>query len=173
LTIWFASGVNLARFVRPVLRMAWPVLLVVALLALFVWPWVNVLQVGDSRYYRYENGELTQVTRDQTMAAALVEQGVFSPEEAGRTRWANVLASSLGGKQTAPVVSRLPSNLTVVHLLCSDGLTKHVTDARSERLATLTSARQACEALIEDALEDGGSDNITVVVGRAVPKPTA
>jgi len=141
---------------------------------LFVWPWVNVLQVGDSRYYRYENGELTQVTRDQTMAAALVEQGVFSPEEAGRTRWANVLSSSLGGQQTAPVVTRLPSNLTVIHLLCSDGLTKHVSDARiKERLATLTSAQQACEALIQDALEGGGSDNITVVVGRAVPKPSA
>jgi len=143
-------------------------------LLLFVWPWVNVLQVGDSRYYRYENGELTQVTRDQTMAAALVEQGVFSAEEAGRTRWANVLASSLGGKQTAPVVSRLPSNLSVVHLLCSDGLTKHVSDARiKERLASLTSSRQACEALIADALEGGGSDNITVVVGRVAPKPSA
>jgi protein phosphatase len=142
-------------------------------LLLFVWPWVNVLQVGDSRYYRLEKGELIQVTRDQTMAAALVEQGVFTPEEAGRTRWANVLASSLGGKQTAPVVSRLPSTLGAVHLLCSDGLTKHVSDDRiKERLATMTSARQACEALVDDALEGGGSDNVTVVVGRALPRPT-
>jgi len=141
---------------------------------LFVWPWVNVLQVGDSRYYRLENGELIQVTRDQTMAEALVEQGVFSAEEAGRTRWANVLASSLGGKQTAPVVSRLPSTLGAIHLLCSDGLTKHVPNARiKERLATMTSARQVCEDLINDALEGGGSDNITVVVGRIVPKPAS
>ena len=41
MAIWFASGVGLTRFVRPVLRTAWPVLLVIALLALFVWPWVN------------------------------------------------------------------------------------------------------------------------------------
>jgi lipopolysaccharide export system permease protein len=41
MTIWFASGVGLSRFVRPVLRTSWPVLLVIALLALFVWPWVN------------------------------------------------------------------------------------------------------------------------------------
>lgn len=143
-------------------------------LLLFVWPWVNVLQVGDSRYYRLEDGKLIQVTRDQTMAEALVEQGVFSPEEAGRTRWANVLASSLGGKQTAPVVSRLPSTLGAIHLLCSDGLTKHVTDEQiRQRLATMTSAKQVCEDLVNDALEGGGSDNITVVVGRALPRPAA
>jgi protein phosphatase len=50
---------------------------------LFVWPWVNVLQVGDSRYYRYENGELTQVTRDQTMAAAWSSRGCSRPRRRG------------------------------------------------------------------------------------------
>jgi lipopolysaccharide export system permease protein len=45
MTIWFASGVGLTRFVRPVLRTAWPVLLVIALMALFVWPWVNLRSV--------------------------------------------------------------------------------------------------------------------------------
>jgi protein phosphatase len=56
-----------------------------------------------------------------------------------------------------------------VGLLCSDGLTKHVTDERiHERLATMTSAKQVCEALLQDALDDGGTDNVTILVGRTV-----
>ena len=57
-----------------------------------------------------------------------------------------------------------------VLLLCSDGLTKHVSDERlRERLRSMTSAKQVCEDLLEEALEGGGSDNITVIVGRAMP----
>ena len=58
-------------------------------------------------------------------------------------------------------------------LLCSDGLTKHVSDERiKERMRTLTSARQLCEDLLNDALEGGGSDNISIVVGRTVKPVT-
>jgi PPM family protein phosphatase len=58
-----------------------------------------------------------------------------------------------------------------VLLLCSDGLTQHVSDDRlRERLRSMTSAKQACEDLLQDALDEGGSDNITVVVGRAIPQ---
>jgi protein phosphatase len=55
--------------------------------------------------------------------------------------------------------------------MCSDGLTKHVSDEKiAERLANMTSSQQVCEQLLQDALEGGGSDNITIIVGRAVPK---
>jgi protein phosphatase len=55
--------------------------------------------------------------------------------------------------------------------MCSDGLTKHVSDERiAEVLASMTSAKQACEQLLQDALDAGGTDNITVIVGRAVPR---
>ena len=58
-----------------------------------------------------------------------------------------------------------------VHLLCSDGLTKHVSDEQiADRLRNMKSARQACEQLLQDALDRGGIDNITVLVGRALPK---
>ncbi len=136
-----------------------------------VWPWAYLLQVGDSRYYLYRHGVLTQVTRDQTMAQELVDQGVMTRSAAFGSRWANVLSSSIGGQQTAPVVTRLPSGWENTHLLCSDGLTKHVTDEQiAERLANMTSARQACEALLQDALDGGGTDNVTIIVGRAVPR---
>ena len=134
-----------------------------------VWPWAYLLQVGDSRYYLYRHGVLTQITRDQTMAQEFIDQGVMTRPAAMASPWANVLSSSLGGAQTAPVVTRIQSGWENTHLLCSDGLTKHVSDARiAERLAGMTSAREACENLLQDALDGGGTDNITIIVGRAV-----
>jgi protein phosphatase len=138
-------------------------------LLLGVWPWVYVLQVGDSRYYVFRDGTLTQVTRDQTMAQELVDQGVLTRTDAFKSRLAHVLSSSIGGSQTAPVVTRIPNDWRNVHLLCSDGLTKHVSDERIRgALATMTSAKQVCEDLLQAALDDGGSDNITIFVGRPV-----
>ena len=140
-------------------------------LFLGVWPRAYLLQLGDSRCYLFREGTLTQITRDQTMAQELVDQGVLTRTEAPRTRWAHVLSSAIGGHQTAPVVTRVESVWNQVILLCSDGLTKHVPDDRiAERLRTMTSAQQVCEALLEDALADGGSDNVTIIVGRAVKK---
>lgn len=139
-----------------------------------VWPWLYLLQVGDSRYYRFADGRLQQVTRDQTMAQELIDQGVMTRSVALSSRWANVLSSSIGGEQTAPVVTRLASRWGDVHLICSDGLTKHVSDDRiAERLGTMRNARQACEALLQDALDGGGSDNISIIVGRAMEHGTA
>ena len=139
-----------------------------------VWPWYYLLQVGDSRYYRYADGELTQISRDQTVAQELFDAGVFTRTDAANSDWANVLASAIGGTEAMPVVTRLKSEWRYTHLLCSDGLTKHVSDERiRERLATMTSAQQACEALVQDALDDGGTDNVTVIVGRAVPVTTS
>lgn len=136
-----------------------------------VWPRAYLLQVGDSRCYVLRGRELTQISRDQTMAQELVDAGVMKRSEADRTKWAHVLSSAIGGPQTAPVVVRLDQAWNQVGLLCSDGLTKHVTDERiRERLRTMSSAKQACEALLEDALADGGTDNITILIGRTVRK---
>jgi protein phosphatase len=140
-------------------------------LFLGVWPRAYLLQVGDSRCYVLRRGELIQITRDQTMAEELVELGVLTRAAAAVTRFAHTLSSSIGGRKTAPVVSRLDMAWGTVVLLCSDGLTKHVSDERiRERLRSMTSARQACEDLLHDALDDGGSDNITLIVGRALRK---
>lgn len=139
-------------------------------LLLVVWPYYYLLQVGDSRYYQYLDGKLTQVTRDQTMAQDLVDEGVFTPAIARRSQFSSILSSSIGGEHTEPRVSRLNFAWGIAHLLCSDGLTKHVPDEQiAARLEAMTSARQVCEQLVQDALDNGGSDNITVVVGRALP----
>jgi len=140
-------------------------------LYLGVWPRAYLLQVGDSRCYLLRNGELTQITRDQTMAQEMVDLGVMKAEEAAGTRLAHTLTSSIGGHQTDPKVTRFDLAWGLVLLLCSDGLTRHVPDQRiRDVLRSMTSARQACEDLLRDALDGGGSDNITIVVGRALPR---
>lgn len=136
-----------------------------------LWPWTFLLQVGDSRYYIFSKGALKQISRDQTMAQELADQGVMAPEVAKASRLAHVLSSSMGGPENAPVVTRLPASWDNVHLLCSDGLTKHVSDEQiAKRLGEMTSAEQVCNALLQDALDGGGTDNITIIVGRGVPK---
>ena len=135
------------------------------------WPQAYLLQVGDSRGYLYGNGELTQISRDQTVAQELVDQGILTRSDADNSHWADVLSSAIGGEQAVPVVTRIDQAWNNVGLLCSDGLTKHVSDERiKERLATMTSAKQVCNDLLQDALDDGGTDNVTIVVGRVKPR---
>jgi serine/threonine protein phosphatase PrpC len=136
-----------------------------------VWPAYYLLQLGDSRYYLWSEGRLTQVTRDQTIAEDLVDRGVLTRAQAPHTQFAHILSSALGADAAEPVVTRLQAEWPYVHLLCSDGLTKHVSDERiAERLASMTSAKQVCEQLLQDALDGGGTDNVTIIVGRQVPK---
>jgi PPM family protein phosphatase len=93
----------------------------------------------------------------------------MTPADASGTRLEHTLSSSIGGRQTAPAVTLFELTWDTVVLLCSDGLTRHVSDDRiRDRLRSMTSAKQVCEALVQDALEGGGSDNVTVVVRRAV-----
>ena len=138
-------------------------------LLLSVWPRAYLLQVGDSRCYLLRNGELTQITRDQTMAQEMVDLGIMKPEQVAGTRLEHTLTSSIGGSHNQPTVTRFDMNWGHVLLLCSDGLTRHVSDDRiREVLRSMTSARQASETLLQEALDGGGTDNITVVVARAV-----
>ena len=69
------------------------------------------------------------------------------------------------------MVTRLTSNWRNIHLMCSDGLTKHVSDERiKERLASMKSAKETSELLLQTRSMAGGRDNITIVLGRAVKK---
>ena len=136
-----------------------------------VWPDVYLLQVGDSRCYMLRKGVLTQLSHDQTMAQEMVDQGLLPAAQAAATRWSNVLSSSIGGRQSVPVVTHVRNDWDTTWMLCSDGLTRHVTDGKiQDRLGAMVSAREACETLLQDALDGGGSDNITIIVGRTARK---
>ena len=138
-------------------------------LAIVIWPWVYVVQVGDSRCYHYLNGTLRQVTRDQTMAQALVDQGVLAPELVATSPLSHVLVSAIGGQAAMPEVTRLDiRDRNSVLLLCSDGLTKHVSDAEiAAQIGGMQSSEQLCHSLLDLALDRGGSDNVTILAGRA------
>ena len=148
-------------------RMATTLTVIVA-----VWPWMYVVQVGDSRCYLYANGKLKQVTRDQTIGQQLVDEGAMPREQLRHSPLKNVLSSAIGADEATPEVTRVDvSSRGCVVLLCSDGLTKHVTDAEiADRFAKMTSSEQASRDLLNLALERGGTDNITIVVGRAPQK---
>jgi|SRR5687767_13247988 len=135
-----------------------------------MWPNAYLLQVGDSRCYSLRDGELIQMSRDQTMAEEFVKQGIFNREDAAFKRWANVLSSAIGGPEAAPSVTKVPQSWGSVGLMCSDGLTRHVSDDQiRDRLLNIKSAKQVCEDLLQDALDAGGEDNITIIAGRMVP----
>jgi protein phosphatase len=152
---------------RPELkRMATTLTLFIA-----VWPWAYVVQVGDSRCYHYYGGVLKQMTRDQTIAQDLVDQGVLAPERVSKSPFSNVLASAIGAEAAEPEVSRVKMDGRGIFLLCSDGLTKHVADDEiAAELKGLKSSEQSCRRLLELALERGGSDNVTVLIARAAKR---
>lgn len=139
-------------------------------LVIGAWPRMYVVQVGDSRCYYYHNGALRQLTRDQTVAQQLVDAGALRQSRMHESPFSHVLASAIGSDAAEPAVSRMRMSRDAIVLLCSDGLTKHVTDAQiAEVLRTLKSAEQACRDLLQLALDGGGSDNITVLIGRSAP----
>jgi serine/threonine protein phosphatase PrpC len=135
-----------------------------------VWPWAYAVQVGDSRCYVYTDEGLRQVTRDQTMAQDLVDRGALPPERLATSPFTHVLVSAIGGEEAKPEITRISLDQPgLVMLLCSDGLTKHVTDEEiASEISGMTSAEQLCHSLLNRALEGGGSDNVTVLVARAL-----
>ena len=140
-------------------------------LAIGVWPMLYVVQVGDSRYYLLRGDELTQISRDQTVGQELVDSGAIDEVTASKLKWSSTLSRSIGGSESHPVVTPVRNDWGYVHLLCSDGLTKHVSDEQiRRRLMEMTSAQDACEKLVADALEDGGTDNVTVIVVKGTRK---
>ncbi|HEX6644258.1 MAG TPA: protein phosphatase 2C domain-containing protein [Gemmatimonadales bacterium] len=137
-------------------------------LAVAVFPWMYVTQVGDSRCYRYWDGELTQMTRDQTIAQGLVDQGILPADRMEKSPFSHVLASAIGASEATPVVTRIEIPRGCVIFLCTDGLTKHVDNDEIKReIEAMTSSEQLCRKLLDTALARGGSDNVTIISARA------
>ena len=138
-------------------------------LGIVIWPWAYVVQVGDSRCYIYSGGKLQQITRDQTVGQALVDQGVMPADRLENSPLKHVLSSAIGADEALPDVTKVSlKERGAVILLCSDGLTKHVSDDEiAAAIEAMTSCMQLCTDLVELVLSRGGSDNVTIVAGRA------
>ncbi len=144
-------------------------------LGIAVYPWLYVVQVGDSRAYIYTHGALQQVTRDQTMAQEMLDVGVLNARDAKRSPLKDILSSAIGAQDAVPVVSRVDvSERGCILVFCTDGLTKHVSDDEiASFCAQGLSAEHLGRRLLDLALERGGSDNITIVIAQAPAKTRA
>jgi serine/threonine protein phosphatase PrpC len=126
------------------------------------------LWAGDSRCYLIRNGKLSQISQDHTEVQELVNSGVISTEEAKTWPRRNVITRAVG------VHNKLDMDLAEGEIqagdcfvLCSDGLTGHVSDAEILSHVIWSSPQFACDRLLALALERGGKDNISIIVLRA------
>jgi PPM family protein phosphatase len=121
--------------------------------------------VGDSRGYLWRNGSFEQVTKDQSLVAKLVEEGAITEEEAEHHPRRNVILYSLGSERSPKIdlfERFLEPNDKI--LLCSDGLTRHVTDAELAESLKSDNIEETAQMLIDLANNRGGQDNITVSI---------
>jgi protein phosphatase len=130
---------------------------------------VHVAHIGDSRCYRLRSGALTQLTRDHSLLNSYIDLGKLKPEDASTFAFRNVITRALGQEKNKPAEAHKPFRPEKgdVLLLCSDGLNGEVSDDRIAeilRAASEDNLQDICQKLIDEALKNGGGDNITVVL---------
>lgn len=137
--------------------------------------WAYAAQVGDSRVYQYRPGTgLLQVTRDHSLVAEQVRNGLISEEEAESHSLKNLITRAVGIKTTVDVdLFSVPLAEGDTLLLCSDGLSNMVSDAAIEEILAGSDLQRVTESLVHDALDGGGTDNITAVTVRVTAPPKA
>jgi protein phosphatase len=126
-----------------------------------------ITHVGDSRAYLLRAGALHRLTRDHTYAQLLVDIGRLAPADVAGSRHRHVLTNAIGGSSEGVEVDtdRLQLEDGDRLLLCSDGLTDLVDDRTiTSILREATRSSEACEQLVQRALDAGGRDNVTVIV---------
>ena len=134
---------------------------------------VWVLNIGDSRCYRYRTGRLEQVTLDHSLVEEQVRLGRMTHSEALRSPLRNVITRALGTQsQVTPDIFELEAEPCDLFLLSSDGLTRELSDAEIESLLRVGAAggaslRDLCTRLVEAAKKAGGHANITWLLVRA------
>jgi protein phosphatase len=127
--------------------------------------WVT-LNIGDSRVYLLRDGEIVQVTTDHSVVQELIAAGRLSPEEAENHPYGNVITRAVGPSDSVkPDYLRLDVLDGDRFVICSDGLTKELTDFGIRHfLEANADPAAAVEAMMAAALENGGRDNISIVV---------
>jgi len=136
---------------------------------------VHVANVGDSRGYLLRQGELSQVTVDHSLVQELVDDGRLSPEDAERHPQRSVITRALGiDREVEFDLFTYKLQVGDRLLLCSDGLSDVVEPAQIRNvLLRVRNSHQAAQKLVTVANEQGGPDNITVIVVDAVDEATA
>src|SRR5271163_5303856 len=130
---------------------------------------VWVAHVGDSRCYRYSKGVLEQLTHDHSLVDEQVKLGQLTREEADRSPLRNVITRAVGSQRSVVTeIGEIDTEPGDLFLLCSDGLTRELPDARIEALLKQTGDLDIlCQHLIDSANDAGGRDNVTCILARA------
>ena len=129
-------------------------------------PTWNVFNIGDSRVYQYFKGALSQITVDHSVVQHLLDTGAITAEEAEIHPHANVITRAVGfNEEPIPDYTALALIPGQRLLICSDGLTKELTDIGIQHFLSLSAtAEEAAHALVQQALDNAGRDNVTVIV---------
>jgi PPM family protein phosphatase len=126
-----------------------------------------VAQVGDSRIYRFRNGTAEQITKDHTWVEEAIATGQISPAEAETHQYRHVLTRAIGTEDNVPAdIFSFDLEAADIYLLCSDGLTNHVSEQEIGSVLAESGPSEAAWRLVSMALVGGGSDNCTVLIVR-------
>jgi serine/threonine protein phosphatase PrpC len=128
-----------------------------------------IANVGDSRAYLLRGGDLIPLTRDQTYLQYLIDQGELSSEQIATFPYKNLLIQAIGASEALDVpIQRLSLRRDDLLLLCSDGLTREIeVDQARAIVQASTPLEEMCHRLVAAANDQGGHDNVTVVLARA------
>ncbi|MBC7591631.1 MAG: serine/threonine-protein phosphatase [Salinibacterium sp.] len=132
-----------------------------------------VFNIGDSRVYKFESNELSQVTTDHSVVQELVESGALTRDEAENHPDSNIITRAVGfNAHPFPDIWMVPVRTGLRLLICSDGLTKEVSDDRLRlHMGAGLSTQETAGALIDAALAAGGRDNVTAIVVDVLEAP--
>lgn len=131
--------------------------------------WFNLVHIGDSRAYRLREGGFEQITVDDTYVQMLVDEGRITAEEAERHPQRSLLLRALGASEVEPAFQTIKGVPGDRLLLCSDGLSGPVSDADiANTLRNAASPQEAAETLVQQALDAGAPDNVTVLIADVV-----
>ncbi len=133
---------------------------------------LSLAHVGDSRVYLLRGGTMDQLTADHSLVAEKVRVGILTPQEADASEMQSVLTRAVGTNSKVEIDT--DEQVLLIGdfvLLCSDGLTRMVTDPEiASTLLTSASAQESADRLVDLANENGGADNVTVIVLRVDEK---
>ncbi len=132
---------------------------------------ISVGHVGDSRLYRLRDGKLSQVTRDHSLLQEQIDSGMITKEQARHSQNKNLVTRAVGiDPEVETEVHTYPVQVGDIYLMCSDGLNDMVTDQDIEMtLASLAANLQlAAQQLVQQACDNGGRDNVSVILVRVV-----
>ncbi|MGE5698202.1 MAG: PP2C family protein-serine/threonine phosphatase [Candidatus Sericytochromatia bacterium] len=129
---------------------------------------LGLVHIGDSRGYLMRDGELSQITKDDTFVQTLVDEGRITAEEAHSHPQRSLIMRALTGQEVEPTLIMREARAGDRYLLCSDGLSDPVSQETILEALRIPDVAESADRLIELALRGGGPDNVTVVVADVV-----